>query len=322
MIFRFFLFKSAGLENGSLSPSVRTCFAKPGVSWSQFHWPGEAALKLCKPFDVESCRAAIAADPVLARIPLRHIETAFYSGPHPQGTDAGLVVKCHVRDRDNLFAALLGFARKNGLSIADHCFGLLLLSAERESIQGLTWLRLRRNQVTEWIGQMYSGMFLYSLCRHGPEDFYVVCAGKRFEKPESVEAATFREALGQAMYPDERLETHRGRVVIAGPGESYRLHFNWEGSGKHAEWTADFREPSCPIVPLSRIPTRLLRRRGWGGGIVPVGMFDPRVVALLPDPADRYASLALANRKLKERIPRALFEELRCKAAENALNNG
>ena len=97
MIYRFFLFKSAGLENGSLSPSVRACFAKSGVAWSSLRWPGEETLKLCEPFDVGSCVAAFGSDPILSRIPLHHLETVRCQESLSKGTDAGLVVKCHIR---------------------------------------------------------------------------------------------------------------------------------------------------------------------------------------------------------------------------------
>ena len=42
-------------------------------------------------------------------------------------------------------------------------------------------------------------------------------------------------------------------------------------------------------------------------------MFDPRVVACIPDLADRYASLALFNHKLTKRVPRDVVEELKRK---------
>ena len=56
---------------------------------------------------------------------------------------------------------------------------------------------------------------------------------------------------------------------------------------------------------------RLLRKRRCRDEGFPVGMFDPRVVACIPDPADRYASLALFNHKLTKRVPRDVDRGLR-----------
>lgn len=316
MIYRFFLFKSARIENGAISTETVLRFTQRGTGWSKFEWPAEETLKCCAPFDAGGCRADMGNDAVLSRIPVRRISRVVGYGPDDKSFEAGLVVKCHVRDRENMFAALLGFSRKHGLSIADPCFGLLLLTSEREDIRGLTWLRLRRQQVADWFSQMVGKTSLFCMGHHWNEDYYIVVHGRKSGKTNSEAAIRFRNAVREISFPDERLEPFPGRIDLVGPDHAYTIHFNWEGCGKTAEWTADFREPDCPIVPLGRISARLLRKRRCRDEGFPVGMFDPRVVACIPDPADRYASLALFNHKLTKRVPRDVVEELKRKREE------
>ena len=318
MIYRFFLFKSAGIENGSLSVATRMKFTARGIRGFEFQWPGQAVMEVCAPFDFAWCRTVLAEDPVLSRLPAcRFSEEWHYGSETPSRRhDMGLVVKCHVRDRENMFAALLGFARKHGLSIADPCFGLILLTSEREDIRGSTWLRLRRQQVTEWFSQTNSKVGLICLGTHLAEDYYVAVHGPRYGTVTSSSAVRFRETVKETLFPDEKLEFHQGRIVLVGPGGAYKIHFDWEGCGKNAGWTADFRDADCPIIPLGRISARMLRRKYSRDRGFPVGMFDPRVVACIPDPGDRYASLALFNHKLTKRVPRDVVEELKRKREE------
>lgn len=316
MIYRFFLFKSAGIENGAISTETVLRFTERGTGWSKVEWPAEETIKCCASFDADGFEAKMGNDAVLSRIPVHGLSRVWVRGTADTSFEAGLVVKCHVRDRENMFAALLGFARKHGLSIADPCFGLILLTSEREDIRGPTWLRLRRQQVTEWFSQTNSKVGLICLGTHLAEDYYVAVHGRRSGTVASSSAVRFRETVKETLFPDEKLEFHRGRIVLVGPGGAYKIHFDWEGCGKTAEWTADFREPDCPIVPLGRMSARLLRKRRCRDRGFPVGMFDPRVVACIPDPADRYASLALFNHKLTKRVPRDVVEELKRKREE------
>ena len=317
MIYKFFLFKSAGIENAALNRETRLRFVKRGRRFSAFEWPSDEALKSCAPFDTEQCRADMSCHPVLSRVFDQQTSTVRYSGESEQTKVVGFVVKCHVRDRETIFAALLEFARKHGLSIADPCFGLLLLTSEREDIRGLTWLRLRRQQVIDWFSQMVKQVGISCLGHHEAEDYYVVVHGRKSGTAASSSAIRFHDSVKEVLFPDEMLEFHSGRIVLVGPGGIYKIHFNWESCGKNAEWTADFREPDCPLVLLRRISIRQLRRLYPSEAGFPVGMFDPRVVDCIPDPADRYASLALFNHKLTKRVPRNVVEELEEKRRKN-----
>ncbi len=143
------------------------------------------------------------------------------------------------------------------------------------------------------------------------EAFYAVVWGRRYSgRPSEQSAVAFMNALRDNLEPDERLELNCGRIVIVGPDNAYRIHFNFEGCGKHAGFTADFRDPSCPIVTLGRISMRMLRRQVGCPDAPPAGMFNPDIIACIPDPVDRYASLLLNNQKLAKRIPKTLREEL------------
>ena len=256
----------------------------------------------------------IEQDPFLSQVPPRFLsKVTNYSSK--KFRDVGVVVKGHIRDRETLFTNLLGFARRNGLSIADPICGLLLVTPVNEQLRGQTWLRLRKVEVLEWLFRSGAGCHhIFHLFTHDTESFFVGSNQTRNGRPESPAAIHFREKVKEALLPDETLELHWGRVSILGPEESYRIHLNWEGCGRNAEFTADFRDPACLIVRHKRIPARVMWRRGLVGGIdpsAPIGMFDPRIVALIPDPVDRYASLCLFNHKLTERVPREIVEELR-----------
>ncbi len=316
MIYRFFIFKSGGIENGALSLANRLRFTERGGLMA-FEWPSTETANLCASFEPGGFWSDWNHDPVLSQLPERFISTV-HSYSTQTSHQAGLVIKCHVHDREKVFAALLLLARKHGFSIADPCFGLLLLTSADETARGQTWLRLRRIQIVDWFSQMAEGVWLMCLGHHGSEDYYIAVHGRRDGKTSSVSAIRFRSSLENVLYPDEHLEFHRKRVVIVGPGEAYKIHFNWESCGKHAGWTADFRHPDCPIIPLGRISARMLRKRYGRENGFPVGMFDSRIVESIPDPADRYAYLALFNHKLKKSVPRDVMEELERKR-ENQL---
>lgn len=312
MFCKFFLFKSNGQEVRGFSQKNRLCFNRAKSDFD-LSWPTGDLLADCADFNYGPCMAEIWQDPVLSQLP----DWAFAKECHlfnGQMRTCGIVVRSHVRDREKLFAALLVFARRNGLSIADPCFGFLLITPQDDSIRERTWMRLRRMDILDWIKQTTKPgpSCLFSLGEHKAESFYVLVGGGRYGKPQSKMALRFREVLKEALYPDENLELFRGRVVIAGPNEAYRIHFNFEGCGKHAGFTADFRDPSCPIVPLGRISIRMLRHQmRCARNSPPPGMFDPRIMERIPDPADRYASLLLKNHKLFRRVPRAIIEELK-----------
>ena len=317
MFCRFFLFKSNALEARGFSRENRLCFNRQGSPFDE-DWPHCQSFDGCVTFDYWSCMAQIRQDPVLSRMP----EWAFSEVSNwkdNQNRSYGIVVMAHVRDRENLFKALLGFARKNGLSIADPMFGLILVTPSDEAVRNKTWMRLRRIDVLDWILRTSKPRpnTCFSLCEHGAETFYSFLSGGWYGKPTSDAAIAFRDTLKEARFPDERLELFRGRVVIAGPNGAYRIHFNWEGCGKNAGCTADFTDPACPIVPLGRISIRLLRKRVVEFKTIPSGMFDPRVVERIPDPVDRYASLVLGNRKLTDRVPREIIAELKTQAGGN-----
>ena len=311
MICKFFLFKSNGLEAKGFSTKNRLCFNRPKSDFD-FTWPARDMLADCADFSYGWCLAQFWRDPVLSQLPdWAFAEVRDY--PKDNSRTCGVVVRSHVRNREILFAALLGFARRHGLSIADPTFGFLLITPQDDSLRERTWMRLRRIDILDWIRQTtrLGPSCLYALGEYGAESFYVLVGGGRYGKPESKMALRFRDALKDALYPDEQLELFRGRVVIAGPNEAYRIHFNWEGCGKHSGWTADFTDSECPIVPLGRISIRMLKKRVGEFKAFPIGMFDPRIMEMIPDPADRYASLALGNHKLAKRIPREVLEEFK-----------
>ncbi len=308
MIYRFFVFKSGGIENGALSLANRLRFTERGGLMA-FEWPSTETANSCATFEIGGFWSDWNHDPVLSQLPERCISTV-HSYSTQTSHEAGLVIKCHVHDREEVFAALLGLARKHGLSIADPCFGLLLLTSADETARGQTWLRLRRIQIVDWFSQMVKGVQLMCLGHYGSEDFYIAVHGHGDGKTTSMSAIRFRCTLEDVLYPDEHLECHRRRVVIVGPGEAYKIHFNWESCGKHAGWSADFQHPDCPVIPLGRISARMLRKKYSRENGFPVGMFDPRITENIPDPASRYAYLALFNHKLKKSVPRDVLEEL------------
>ncbi len=322
MFCKFFLFKSNGLEAKGFSPKNRFCFNRAKSDFD-FSWPAGDILADCADFNYGSCMAEIWQDPVLSQLP----DWAFAEERHwinGQMRTCGIVVKSHVRDRENLFATLLGFARRNGLSIADPSFGFLLITPQNDSIRERTWMRLRRIDILDWIKQTTKPgpSRLFSLGEHNAESFYALVGGGCYGKPQSKMALRFREALKEALFPDEHLELFRGRVVIAGPNEAYRIHFNWEGCGKQSGWTADFTDPEAPIVPLGRISIRMLKKHVVEFKRFPPGMFDPRIMERIPDPADRYASLALWNHKLTKRIPREILDDYKTQPPPEALAKG
>ena len=322
MFCKFFLFKSNGLEAKGFSP-VNRLFFNRAKSDFDFSWPTGDVLANCADFNYGSCMAEIWQDPFLSQLP----DWAFAEERlliNGQMRTCGIVVRSHVRNRENLFAALLGFARRKGLSIADPCFGFLLITPQDDSIRERTWMRLRRIDILDWIQQTAkpSPSCLFSLGEHDAESFYVLVGDARYGKPQSKMALYFREALKEALYPDEHLELFRGRIAIAGPNEAYRIHFNWEGCGKHSGWTADFTDPESPIVPLGRISIRMLKKHVEELKVFPLGMFDPRIMERIPDPVDRYASLALWNHKLTKRIPREVLDDYKIQQPPEALAKG
>lgn len=311
MFCKFFLFKSNELDRPSFSRKNRLRFSR-AASEFDFGWPVVGSFAGCAGLAHNSIMGAIWQDPVLSKLPKWAFSEVFdWRDGERERHSVGVVVKQHVRYRENLFAALLGFARKNGLSIADPHLGLLLLTPATAVARNPAWMRLRKIDILDWLLKtLHPGPSgLLSLCEQNAESFFAFVAGGRYGVPAGKTAVSFRNALKESLYPDERLELFRGRVVVAGPDGSYRIHFNWEGCGKHSGWTADFSDPACPIVPLLRISTRLLKKQAGGLKAVPPGMFDPRIVERIPDPADRYASLVLGNRKLRDRVPRAILEE-------------
>jgi hypothetical protein len=122
--------------------------------------------------------------------------------------------------------------------------------------------------------------------------------------------------LGRFLWPGERIVPFAGRLAVEGQKGAYRFHFDWEGNGNHASWTADFREPECPIIPTRRSSLRMLRRTPSERSLVTAGMGHPAVVELVPDPVERYTMLHFANRKLLRRLPRGLLEELKAAAGK------
>lgn len=172
-------------------------------------------------------------------------------------------------------------------------------------------LRIRRRQIMAHVNFSGSDFMPIRLFDSGSESFYVVVQRGRYGKLSESSANRFRELLSSELDAGEYLELHLGRIVICGQNGAYRIHFNFEGCGKHAGFTADFRDPSCPIVKLGRISIRMLRHQvRCARNSPPPGMFDPRIMERIPDPADRYASLLLKNHKLFRRVPRAIIEEL------------
>jgi len=176
----------------------------------------------------------------------------------------------------------------------------------------VTFINIRKAPILSRLISALPRMMTFRLFKPvAAECFYVVVLGQRYGgKPSASPAIRFMDVLRESLLPTEHLEFHNGRIVLVGISGTYRLHFNFEGYGKHAGWTADFRDPACPIVPLRRISIRMLRKQKGHSDTPPRGMFDPRIIACIPDPADRYASLLLGNHKLTERVPREILEEV------------
>lgn len=184
-----------------------------------------------------------------------------------------------------------------------------------EEVRPGVWMEARRPSLLDAL-QRLRGRLFFALPRLAAESFYVVVDTSRSGKPESKRAVKFREELGGCLWPGERIVPFAGRLVVEGPGSAYRFHFNWEGNGKHAAWTADFREPECPIIPTRRSSMRMILRTPSPRSLTEVGMAHPVVVECIPDPADRYASLHFCNRKLTSRVPQEVVEELKAEAVK------
>lgn len=181
-------------------------------------------------------------------------------------------------------------------------------------VKSVGWLAKRRGQLAEWLRN--EGKYhVFRLPRGVEEARYVIVDSWQCGKPTAARAVRFRELLKSQLLPGESLELHRGWVTVSGPGGEGHMQISWEGNGKHACFTADFRELGCPIVELGRSSIRLATQTRSKRSLVAVGMENPTVVELVPDPAERYTLLHFANRKLRKRLPRALVEELQAGAA-------
>jgi hypothetical protein len=171
------------------------------------------------------------------------------------------------------------------------------------------WVAKRRGQLAEWLrseGQYH----VFRLPRGVEEARYVVVDSWNYGRPTAERAARFLELLKSRLLPGESMELHRGWVTVTGPDGEGHVQVGWEGNGKHSRFTADFREPECPILELGRSSIRLATQTRSKRSLVAAGMEHPSVVELVPDPAERYTLLHFANRKLWKRLPRALVEEL------------
>ena len=260
--------------------------------------------------------ATLKSDPWLGGFPYWFWEEKRrYNSSANKFETVGIIVKRPIQERERLLAALLGVAQTHGLSLADPLFGLLWMSPAEEERRANVWMKGRRPLLLDDLQRLGRRQF-FALSHTSTESFYVVVDASRYGKPESKRAMQFREELGRFLWPGERLVPFAGRLVVEGPEGAYRFHFNWEGNGKHASWTADFREPECPIIPTRRSSMRMLLRTPSPHSLVEVGMLHPVVAECIPDPADRYTSLYFCNRKLLDRVPREVVEQL--KAAKKA----
>lgn len=126
-----------------------------------------------------------------------------------------------------------------------------------EEVQAGVLMKERRPSLLDAL-QRLGGRLVFALPHVAMESFYVVVEARRYGRPESKRAVQFREELGRCLWSGERLVPFAGRLVVEGQKGAYRFHFNWEGNGKRAAWTADFREPECPIIPTHRSSMRMI----------------------------------------------------------------
>lgn len=320
MQYPFFLYREKPGAKFDFSPEGRFPFGRMVGN----DWPSVETLGRCAAIGESELEAALDCDPLLEK--LSCVDKALKSrwgdvrkdGRSPVET-LGATVKMPIEERDRLFAALLGVAQRHGFSLADPLFGVLWATPAEEARRGGIWLRSRRSWLMDDLQRRGHRRF-FALLRAEAEAFYIVeDGGKRCGKPKAEKAASFREHLARALWPGERLVPFPGRLIVEGLGGSYRFHFNWEGNGKHARFTADFRESECPIAELGRSSIHMLRRTPSRRSLVDVGMEHPAVVELVPDPAERYTMLYFANRKLRKRLPKALVEELQATMAAGTI---
>lgn len=274
--------------------------------------------EMCGEFDEAAFWEAAGKREVLSGLGREAFEVRRTDG----GEALGMVVRWKERDREEVFGALLDVARELGLSIADPLLGVVLATPPEAERRAEWWLKGRRQQLTAWLFSQ-GGIGIVALPGGETEARYAVVNAERYGKPTSDQATGFLSVLKKGLFPDETLELHRGWVTVAGPGGVYRIQFDWEGNGKHARFTADFREEGCPIVEFGRSSAVMAKRTPSARSLVEAGMEHPVVADCIPDPADRYASLHFGNRKLTKRVPREVIDELMAKAAkENAATGG
>lgn len=317
----FFLYKEKPGATFSFCPAGRLEFGHPEHPDATDMWPCGEKLGRCAVLGEDELKALQGCNPLLAGF--KHFrewhEKWRFDAERKHHETVGVVVKLPVQERERLFAAVLDAAFRQGFSLVDPLFGVLLATPAEKELRPGMWLKCRRHQILDEV-QRYGKRKIYALPHTLSESFYVVLECRRYGKPVAVRALCLKENLLHCLWPGERLVPHLGRLVVEGPGGAYRLHFDWEGNGKHAAWTTDFRDPACPIVPTKRSPHRMVRRTPSPRSLAAVGMGHPVVVACIPDPADRYASLHFRNRKLLRRVPReviaALESEVRAKDAQ------
>lgn len=313
MEYPFFIYKEKPGAMFEFSPEGRFPF---GRSVGR-EWPSDDTLERCAVIKDAELDAILKNDPVLKDLTCFDQSTkwrfgaAGKDGRRPMET-VGATVKAPVRERERLFCALLGLAQRYGFSLADPLFGLLWASPVEEERRPIVWMRGRWPLILDEF-QRCGRRQIFALPHGQTESFYVVVEKPCSGKPTSERALRFREDLGRCLWPGERLVAFAGRLALEGPDGAYRIHFNWEDNGKHASWTADFREPECPVIPTHRSPIRMLLRTPSARSLVAVGMEHPVVAECIPDPADRHASLYFCNRKLTKRVPREVVEELKAK---------
>lgn len=317
MEYRFFVFKWAGGKEFCRFP-----FGWPRGPEAVGNWPNSETWEVCAPFDVEAFRAVSDRCEGLQtgvrfapKSKWQRLEDGVGGGAN-RLVRLGIIARCHIRHREKILEGLVEVARKLGLSIADPFYGVLLLTAPDADRRAECWMKCRRAQLTEWLLRQ-GGRQCFALPRTTVEARYVVVDHPHgYGRPVSAQAGRFRAVVRKGLFPGETLEPHRGWVTVKGPDGCYKIQLSWEGNGKHARFTADFREVGCPIIELGRSSVRMARRTESVRSLVAVGMEQPTVMELVPDPAERYMLLYFANRKLEKRLPRALVEELKAAKAK------
>lgn len=317
MEYPFFLYKEKPGAVFGFSPKERFPFGRSVES----NWPSHDHLERCEAINGQAWKELLNRDPLLAGLPAHATETKWRCGPIGKDgrrvvEDVGVTVKIPVQERERLFGALLGVAQKHGLSLADPLFGVLWATPAEEERRANVWMRVRRPQLLDDLERRRGRQFCAFHRAESEMCYGVVEVERHFGKASPEEARRFRGDLRRCLWPGERMVPFPGRLVVEGPGGVYRFHFNWEGCGNHAQFTADFREEGCPIVELGRSSMGMLRRTPSARSLVAVGMEHPAVAELVPDPAERYTMLHFANRKLEKRLPRALVAELKAAKAE------